>query len=60
MALVLHTHRSGAMRDLIRALKFFRTDVVRIVGVLLLMLTSIGLNVLKPWPMALIVDCVLG
>jgi ATP-binding cassette subfamily B protein/subfamily B ATP-binding cassette protein MsbA len=60
MALVLRTHRSGAMRDLIRALKFFRTDVVRIVGVLLLMLTSIGLNVLKPWPMALIVDCVLA
>ena len=48
------------MRDLIRALRFFRPDIVRIVGVLVLMLTSIGLNVLKPWPMALIVDCVLG
>src|SRR5882672_6790383 len=24
------------------------------------MLASIGFNVLKPWPMALIVDCVLG
>jgi ATP-binding cassette subfamily B protein/subfamily B ATP-binding cassette protein MsbA len=48
------------MSDLIRALKFFRPDSIRIVGVLLLMLSSIGLNVLKPWPMALIVDCVLG
>jgi len=48
------------MRDLIRALRFFRPDIVRIVGVLALMMTSIGLNVLKPWPMALIVDCVLG
>ena len=48
------------MRDIIRALRFFRPDAVRIGGVLSLMVTSIALNVLKPWPMALIVDCVLG
>jgi len=48
------------MRDLLKASKFFRPDTLRIVAVLSLMLGSIGLNVLKPWPMALIVDCVLG
>jgi len=47
------------MKNLLRALKFFRADGPRIVVVLGLMLSSIGLNVLKPWPMALIVDCVL-
>src|SRR5262245_32610803 len=48
------------MKNLIRALGFYRPDLWRIVTVLGLMLGSIGLNVLKPWPMALIVDCVLG
>src|SRR5688572_28091244 len=54
------THHRLTMKNLIRALKFFRADAPRIVVVLTLMLSSIGLNVLKPWPMALIVDCVLG
>ena len=48
------------MKHLIRALGFYRPDICRIVTVLALMLGSIGLNVLKPWPLALIVDCVLG
>ena len=48
------------MRNLIRALGFFRPDKGRMITVLILLLTSIGLNVLKPWPMALIVDSVLG
>ena len=48
------------MKNLIRALNFFRPDSGRVITVLLLMLISIGLNVLKPWPMALIVDCILG
>lgn len=48
------------MKQLTRALMFFRPDTARILAVLALMLASIGLNVLKPWPMALIVDCVLS
>src|SRR5262245_50168015 len=47
------------MRRLLRALKFFRPDTPRIAVVLVLMLISIGLNVLKPWPLALIVDTLL-
>ncbi len=45
---------------LLRALQFFRADARRIVVVLVLLLVSIGMNVLKPWPLALIVDGVLG
>lgn len=48
------------MKHLLKASKFFRPDTLRIVVVLAFMLGSIALNVLKPWPMALIVDCVLG
>jgi ATP-binding cassette subfamily B protein len=48
------------MTNLLRAMHFFRPDTVRIVSIVLLMIASIGLNVLKPWPLALIVDCVLG
>ena len=48
------------MNTLFRALKFFRPDVLRVVAVLGLTLLSIALSVLKPWPLALIVDSVLG
>jgi ATP-binding cassette subfamily B protein len=48
------------MKNLLRALRYFRPDAPRLVFVFFLMLASIGLNVLKPWPLALIVDCVLG
>jgi ATP-binding cassette subfamily B protein/subfamily B ATP-binding cassette protein MsbA len=48
------------MKNLLRALSYFRSDVLRLVFVFLLMLASIGLNVLKPWPLAIIVDSVLG
>jgi len=48
------------MKNIRRALTFFRPDTVRIVGIVALMMVSIAFNVLKPWPMALIVDCVLG
>ncbi len=58
--LLFEKTRARFMKNLIRALRFFRPDSGRLTTVLLLMLTSIGLNVLKPWPMALIVDCVLG
>ena len=47
------------MKSIRRALQFFRPDSARIALVLLLSLVSIGANVLKPWPVALIVDSVL-
>ena len=48
------------MSTLLRALKFFRPERARIAGVLALMLAGIGANLLKPWPMAVLVDSVLG
>ena len=48
------------MRNVGRALQFFRPDLGRIALVVLLGLASVTANVLKPWPVALIVDCVLG
>jgi len=47
------------MRDLFRALRYFRPDAGRVVFVVCLLLVSVGLNALKPWPLALIVDTVL-
>ncbi|MBI5772317.1 MAG: ABC transporter ATP-binding protein [Verrucomicrobia bacterium] len=46
--------------ELQRAFRFFRPDRSRVAVVFTLMLGGIGLNLLKPWPLALIVDCVLG
>jgi hypothetical protein len=48
------------MKDLFRALKYFRAEAARVVGVFGLMLVSVGLNVLKPWPVAVLIDSVLG
>ncbi len=48
------------MKDLLRVLKYFRSDVARIAAVFGLMLLNVGLNVLKPWPVALLIDSVLG
>ena len=48
------------MKDLLRALKYFRPDALRVAGVFGLMLVSVGLNVLKPWPVAVLIDSVLG
>jgi ABC-type multidrug transport system fused ATPase/permease subunit len=48
------------MKNLLRALQFFRPDSPRILLVFFLILLSTGFNLLKPWPLALIVDCVLG
>jgi len=45
---------------LFRALQFFRPERARLVGVFALMLAGIGANLLKPWPMAVLVDSVLG
>ena len=48
------------MKTLLRALSYFRPETGRICLVLVLLLVSVGLNVLKPWPFALLVDNVLG
>ena len=48
------------MKNLLRALQYFRHDGLRLFLVFILMLASIALNVLKPWPLAIIVDSVLG
>ncbi len=47
-------------RHLLRALGYFRPDAGRIGLTLSLLILSIGLNLLKPWPLALLVDSVLG
>ncbi|HEY3861999.1 MAG TPA: ABC transporter ATP-binding protein [Verrucomicrobiae bacterium] len=48
------------MKDLLRALKYFRPDASRVAGVFVLLLISVALNVLKPWPVGLLIDSVLG
>jgi len=50
----------GRLRQLLRALGYFRLDTGRIALSLGLLLLGIGLNLLKPWPLALLVDSVLG
>jgi ATP-binding cassette, subfamily B, bacterial len=48
------------MKNLLRALSYFKQDW-RTIGVLMaFLISSIALNVLKPWPLALMVDSVLG
>jgi ATP-binding cassette, subfamily B, bacterial len=47
-------------RQLLRALGYFRPDSGRIALTLGLLLLGIGLNLLKPWPLALLVDSILG
>ncbi len=48
------------MKKLFRPISFFRPDLPRIGVVGGLMLASVAANLLKPWPLALIVDSVLG
>src|SRR6266516_3706296 len=48
------------MNRLGRALQFFRPDADRLAVVGLFLLLGIGANLLKPWPLAVIVDSVLG
>src|SRR5262245_23926579 len=50
----------GGFRQLLRALAYFRPDAGRVGLTLGLLLLSIGLNLLKPWPLAILVDSVLG
>ncbi len=49
-----------AMNNIRRALQFFRPDSARIAVVLLLSIISIAGGALKPWPLALLLDSVLG
>jgi ATP-binding cassette subfamily B protein/subfamily B ATP-binding cassette protein MsbA len=44
------------MTTLLRALRFFRPERARLVAVFALMLAGIGANLLKPWPVAGVVD----
>lgn len=48
------------MNNLFRALQFFRPDLGRVSFAFGLLILSTGANLLKPWPLALIVDNVLG
>ncbi|HKX63570.1 MAG TPA: ABC transporter ATP-binding protein, partial [Verrucomicrobiae bacterium] len=48
------------MNQLGRALQFFRPDAHRLAVGLFLMLASLAANLLKPWPLAILVDSVLG
>ncbi len=48
------------MKNVARALHFFRSEGDRLVVVLVLMFFSIGANLIKPWPLALLVDCLFG
>ena len=50
----------GRFRLLVRALGFFRPDAGRIGLSIGLLLASIAINLLKPWPLAVLVDSVLG
>jgi ATP-binding cassette subfamily B protein len=43
-----------------RVAEFYLPDLPRIAGAVALMLLSVGANLLKPWPLAWIVDSVLG
>src|SRR5499426_4250 len=54
------TSSVGRFRQLLRALSYFRPDAGRIVLALGLLLLGIALNLLKPWPLALLVDSILG
>lgn len=48
------------MNNALRVFRFFRPDAPRLVLIGALMLLNIGAGLLKPWPLAVIVDSVLG
>jgi ATP-binding cassette subfamily B protein len=48
------------LRLLARALGYFRPDAGRISLSMTLLMAGIGINLLKPWPLAVLVDSVLG
>lgn len=48
------------MSNLRRAASYFRPDAPRIAVLVVLLLLSICFGLLRPWPLALLVDCLLG
>ena len=48
------------MKKLLRVLHYFRQDILRIVLVTVLMVLAAVVSMLKPWPLAIIVDHLLG
>lgn len=46
------------MKELLKVYNFYKQETPKIIGVLILMLIAIGLNLLKPWPMAKAVDLI--
>jgi ATP-binding cassette, subfamily B, bacterial len=48
------------LNKLFRPVRYFQPEMPRVAVVALLMLASVGANLLKPWPIALVVDSVLG
>src|SRR4029453_3086104 len=54
------TSSVGRFRQLLRSVSYFRPDAGRITLALGLLLLGIGLNLLKPWPLAVLVDSILG
>lgn len=48
------------MKSLLRAVRFFRPDAAQTVLALVSLILSTGASLLKPWPLAVIVDTVLG
>lgn len=48
------------MNPFLRGLKYYKADAGRVALALVLLLLSLGAGLLKPWPLALLVDAVLG
>jgi ATP-binding cassette, subfamily B, bacterial len=48
------------MNNLRRALQFFHPDIGRIVFAIVLLVVGTGISLLKPWPLAFIVDSIIG
>jgi ATP-binding cassette subfamily B protein/subfamily B ATP-binding cassette protein MsbA len=51
---------ASVTKNIIRALKYFRSETDRLVVVMVLLLLSIGASLLKPWPLALLIDSLFG
>ncbi len=48
------------MSSIRRALQYFRDKPGHLIAIALLMLSNVALNLLKPWPIAIILDSILG
>lgn len=48
------------MKSPLRALEFFQSDRRRLVLVFALMIVGVGMALLKPWPIAIVIDSLLG